>query len=230
MRRGLFVTFEGIDGSGKTTQVERLMSFLRARGRQPREVREPGGTRLGETLRKIVLSGADPSPWAEASLFAAARAQLYFEVIRPSLEQGMDVICDRFIDSSLAYQSGGRGLDQEPIYQWNLALIENTLPDLTFLLLLPAEDATRRLAVQLSLFQGDEGVGPTDRLERESIAFRRRVEEKYRELAATNEDRIKLIDASMSIPKVAKIIERETRKALRELEAGASAGKIVHQF
>ena len=109
----MFVTFEGLDGSGKTTQVERLRERLEAEGREVVATREPGGTPLGEGIRELVLHGHEMAPWAEAALFAAARAEHVEEVIRPALERGADVLCDRYVDSSLAYQGIARGLGLE---------------------------------------------------------------------------------------------------------------------
>src|SRR4051794_22442442 len=106
----MFVTFEGIDGSGKSTQVDLLRLALEEQGREVVSTREPGGTALGEGIRDLVLHGVDMTPWAEAALYAAARAELVAEVILPALDRGADVLCDRYVDSSLAYQGSARGL------------------------------------------------------------------------------------------------------------------------
>src|SRR5262245_66670082 len=109
----MFVTFEGLDGSGKSTQAELLTAFLAARGREVVATREPGGTPLGENVRMLLLDGPEMAPWAEAALFAAARAELAERVIRPALARGADVVSDRYIDSSLPYQGIARGLGVE---------------------------------------------------------------------------------------------------------------------
>jgi dTMP kinase len=200
----MFVTFEGIDGAGKSTQAELLEEFLRARGRAVVVAREPGGTPLGERIRDLLLNGAEISPRAEASLFAAARAELVDRVVRPALDAGSDVVLDRYLDSSLAYQGVPRGGDFERLHDWNLYMVQGILPDRTFLLSLPAEDATLREN------------GPPDRIERESLVFRRAVEEAYRELARRFPDRIVEIDAGRSEQKIASAVRAEVRKLLKE--------------
>jgi dTMP kinase len=224
---GLFITVEGIDGAGKSTQVELLRAFFADRGRDVITAREPGGTIPGDAIRNMLLHGEDLDPWTEASLFAAARAELVARVIRPALQSGRDVILDRYIDSTLAYQGYGRKLPLDPLISWNQYVTGDLSPDCTFLLALPAEDATVRLSGQLQLFPAGEGIGPPDRMEREAFWFRRRVDEGYRELARTFPNRFVEIDASK--PKqaifakmrahVSKLIndERPQRAALRLL-------------
>lgn len=201
----MFVTFEGIDGAGKSTQVELLAAFLRGRGRSVVVAREPGGTPLGERIRELLLDGAEISPRAEASLFAAARAELVERVVKPALEGGADVILDRYLDSSLAYQ-GARGLDLGRLHDWNLSMVQEIVPDRTFLLSLPAEDASLRAS------------GPPDRMERESLVFRRTVEEAYRELAERFPDRIVEVDAGLSKKKIASIVRTDVWKLLKRDE------------
>ena len=180
----MFVTFEGLDGSGKSTQAELLRARLEVDGLEVVSTREPGGTVLGEQLRDLVLHGDDVSPWAEALLYAAARAQHVDEVIRPALERGAAVICDRYLDSSVAYQGVGRELGLERVLDLNLAAVGGLLPDRTFLLALDATEIGRRLS------------GEHDRLERESEEFHARAADGYRELAARFPERIVVLDAT----------------------------------
>jgi dTMP kinase len=181
----MFVTFEGLDGSGKTTQVRLLAERLEKDGREVVVTREPGGTELGERIRDLVLHGGHVTPWAEASLYAASRAQHVEEVIRPALERGSIVLCDRYIDSSVAYQGGARGLGLEQVLELNLAAVGGLMPDRTFLLLLEPGDAIGRLRRE------------HDRLEREGVDFHARVDAAYRELAERFPERIVVLDASL---------------------------------
>src|SRR5215211_6016288 len=168
----MFVTFEGLDGSGKSTQAELLAEGLRACGREVVLTREPGGTELGERIRELLLAGGEVSPWAEAALFAAARAQLVDEVIAPALQRGADVVCDRYLDSSLAYQGIARGLGVEEVLALSVRVSGGLFPDRTFVVLLDAAEAERRR------------VGGPDRIERENLSFHREVDRAYREVAA----------------------------------------------
>jgi dTMP kinase len=180
----MFVSFEGLDGSGKTTQVELLSARLEADGEKVVSTREPGGTELGEGVRELVLHGSDVAPWAEALLYAASRAQHVEEVIRPALDRGATVVCDRYVDSSVAYQGGARGLGIERVLDLNLTAVGGLLPDRTYLLDVVPEDAVARL-------------DPTrDRIEREDAEFHRRAAEAYRELAARFPERIVVLDGS----------------------------------
>ena len=188
----MFVTFEGLDGSGTTTQSELLRQHLEQAGRDVVLTREPGGTELGERVRELVLGDTKISPWAEAALFAAARAELVADVIQPALERGADVVCDRYLDSSLAYQGIARGLGVERVLALNLDAIRGTLPDVTFLLTVDLEEARRRSGP------------PGDRIEREGDEFLRQVDAAYRELAGIFAGRITVIDASKSVDDVAK--------------------------
>ena len=181
----MFVTFEGLDGSGKTTQIDLLRARLEGDGREVVVTREPGGTALGELIRPLVLEGPEMEPWPEAALFAAARAQLVAEVIRPALARGADVLCDRYVDSSLAYQGIARGLGLERVLELNLDAVGGLLPDRTFLLVVDASAAAGRV--------GDS----PDRIERESAAFQERVAAAYLELAERWPDRITVLDGTL---------------------------------
>jgi dTMP kinase len=188
----VFVTFEGLDGSGTTTQAELLRQHFKEAGRDVVLTREPGGTELGERVRELVLGGLEISPWAEAALFAAARAELVAEVIQPALERGADVVCDRYLDSSLAYQGIARGLGVDRVLALNVNAIRGILPDVTFLLLVDPEEAQRRSGP------------PGDRIEREGDEFLREVDKAYRELGSAFAGRITTIDASRPADEVAK--------------------------
>ena len=188
----MFVTFEGLDGSGTTTQAELLRRHLEEAGRDVVTTREPGGTELGEQVRDLVLHGPDVSPWAEAALFAAARAELVAQVIQPALERGAEVVCDRYLDSSLAYQGIARGLGVDRVLALNIDAIRGILPDVTFLLLVDPEEARRRSGP------------PADRIEREGDDFLRAVDEAYRELGSIFAGRIVTLDASKPAEEVAK--------------------------
>jgi dTMP kinase len=197
----MFITFEGVDGSGKTTQVALLADALREEGRDVVATREPGGTPAGERIRELLLEGGEIAPWTEAALFAAARAQLVDEVIRPALARGADVICDRYIDSSLAYQGIARGLGVERVLELNLLATSGLLPDRTFFLAIEPEDTAGRKDAE------------PDRIEREGEEFAAIVDQGYRELAAIFAKRVVTIDATMP----ASDISREVRGQLRDL-------------
>src|ERR1043166_5273994 len=199
----MFVTFEGLDGSGKTTQVELLAARLRSEGRDVVATREPGGTELGERIRELVLHGGHVAPWAEAALYAASRAQHVEEVIRPALERGEMVLCDRYIDSSVAYQGVARGLGLDRVLELNLAAVGGLLPDITFLLMLDPDDVVVRLP------------GDHDRLERESGDFHTRAGAGYRELAERFPERIVMLDAALPRAELAERIHGALRDCSR---------------
>jgi dTMP kinase len=197
----MFITFEGVDGSGKTTQAALLVEALRADGQDVVATREPGGTELGERIRDLLLTDGSVAPWAEAALFAAARAQLVDEVIRPALARGAHVISDRYIDSSLAYQGLARGLGIERVLELNLLATGALLPDVTFLLVLTPEQAAER--------RGRE----SDRIESEGEQFAAAVNSAYGELAGAFNQRLIPIDASKPVDQIAKEILGQLRDA-----------------
>jgi dTMP kinase len=194
----VFVTFEGLDGSGKSTQAELLRAALESEGRDVVLTREPGGTELGERIRSLLLDGDHVSPWAEAALFAAARAELVDRVIEPALARGADVVVDRYVDSSLAYQGIARGLGVERVLELNIQAIRGLLPDRTILLLIDPEESARRS-------------GATDRIEREGEDFRRSVDGAYRELAELFPRRILTADGSQPPAELARLIRGQLR-------------------
>jgi dTMP kinase len=193
--RGLLVTFEGVEGSGKTTQALRLVEALKAENLPVTPVREPGGTLLGEKVREILLNVEhhDMAAWAEAGLYTAARAQLLKEVVIPRMAKGDIVVADRFVDSTFAYQGAGRGLEMQVLMAMQMVL--KVKPDLTILLDLPAEVGLRRQAAE-------DGHQP-DRLEQEDIAFHTRVREGYLDFARRDPDRYHVIDAAQDADIVA---------------------------
>jgi dTMP kinase len=180
----MFVTFEGLDGSGKTTQKRLLQERLEADGRDVLATREPGGTELGERIRDLVLHGGHVAPWAEALLYAASRAQHVEEVIGPALERGAFVLCDRYIDSSVAYQGVARGLGLDRVLDLNLTAVGGLLPERTFLFDIDASLIGERLRRE------------HDRLESEDVAFHERAADGYRELADRFPERIVVLDGT----------------------------------
>lgn len=190
----MFVTFEGIDGSGKSSQASRLVERLRAAGHDVVASREPGGTELGERVRELVLGDGAVAPWAEAALFAAARAQLVAEVIAPALERKAWVVVDRFLDSSLAYQGGARGLGVDAVLELNRAVIGDLDPARTFLLRVPVDVALARIEADRR-----------DRIEAEGADFLARVDRSFEALSARFE-RIEAIDGTGSPDDIAEEI------------------------
>jgi dTMP kinase len=198
----MFVTFEGVDWSGKSTQARLLADWLLDQGRRVLATREPGGTPVAEGVRELVLHGDEMSAWAEAALYAAARAENVAAVIRPALERGEDVVCDRYLDSSVAYQGAGRGLGEERVRDLSLLVTGGLLPDRTFLVLLDPEQALARA--------GDHH----DRIERAGPDFMRRVDGAYRALADAEPGRIVAVDGSRPPVEIAEEIREHARSLL----------------
>lgn len=209
---GLFITFEGGEGSGKTTQLKTLLAYLRAAGRDAIETRDPGGTPIGKQIRELLLDRENTrmAPVAELFLYEASRAQLVSEVIRPALARGRIVLCDRFTDSSMAYQGHGRGLDLDLITRLNGIAMEGLRPDLTFLLDLdPAIGLAR--AMQRMAQRNERH----DRIEDETFGFHQRVRAGYHTIAAADGKRVIVLDASRGMGEIADGIRCRVEELLR---------------
>lgn len=196
--QSFFITLEGVEGSGKTTQVERLAERLRQAGRAVVTTREPGGTPISDRIRAVVLDrqNVEINPHTEALLMCAARAQLVHEVIRPAMAAGSVVICDRYSDSTFAYQGYARGQDLATLRTINTFATSGLVPDLTILLDLPAEAGLQRRF-------GADGEAPTNRMDRLDVEFHRNVAAGYHALAQTEPDRWRVVDATLDIEDVA---------------------------
>jgi dTMP kinase len=205
MPRGLFITLEGLDGSGKTTQIRRLAAWLKRRlpDEEPILTRQPGGTEIGDRIRALVLDSRQSglAPMTEMALMFADRAQAIAEVIQPALDQGRIVVCDRFTDSTEAYQGGGRQLGSAPVLALHRLLCGDLKPDLT-LLLLPSLDDSLERARRRNQRASDQNEPDESRFEAEQDAFFQRVWEKYREIAAREPERVVLIEGDLSIDEV----------------------------
>ena len=206
--RGIFITMEGPDGAGKTTQIEALSTSLREKGYEVLITREPGGTAISEAVRGILLDPAyrEMKPETELLLYASARAQLVGEVIGPAVDAGKAVISDRFVDSSVVYQGIARGLGVETVYEVNRPAIGAYMPDVTILLDLPAEVGIARKKNQAEL----------DRMEQESLEFHKKVAEGYRTLAKRDPERIQTIDATLPIDTICDMIKSKVCEAIRK--------------
>lgn len=197
-KRGRFISFEGIDGAGKSTQHAWLVNHLRAKGHTVVATREPGGTPLGEKLRALLLS--EPMHLeTEALLMFAARREHIAEVIEPALARGDWVVCDRFVDASFAYQGGGRGLEWAKLEQLSHWVLGDLQPDLTLIFDAPVAVAQQRLHA---------GTSHPDRFEQEQAAFFERVRDAYLHIAAENPGRVRLIDATKTPTEVNKTLEK----------------------
>ncbi|MBF0698366.1 dTMP kinase [Actinomyces bowdenii] len=213
---GLFISFEGGDGVGKTTQIAALAEHLRARGVEHLVTREPGGTELGAQIRGLLLDGGHVAPRAEALLYAADRAHHVETRVRPALARGAVVLTDRYLDSSVAYQGAARSLGAREVRELSLWATGGLIPDLTILL-----DADPALARQRTSSRGR-----ADRLEREGAAFRAALREQFLALAAAEPQRFRLIDADQGVPEVTADVVRavEPLLAARESAQGAARG------
>jgi len=200
MNKGLFISFEGADGTGKSTQVRLLAEYLRSAGYDVLLTREPGGTPISEKIREIILdpSNSEMDAHTEALLYAASRAQLVSEVLRPAIESGKIVICDRFMDSSIAYQGFARGLGSDNIRTINEFAVHGLQPDITFFMDLAPEKAMQRVERQ----------GNKDRLEAEKMEFHDKVYRGFLELSEIYKNRYVRIDASESIQDISDRIKK----------------------
>ncbi|MFH1283068.1 MAG: dTMP kinase [bacterium] len=204
-KKGIFITFEGTEGSGKTTHAKKLTAYLRKKGFSVVFTREPGGTKLAEGIRNIVLNKKESVvPLAELMLYEASRAQHIEELIKPNLDKGKIVICDRFTDSTIAYQSFGRGLDIKVIAELNKIVTRDAEPDLTIFIDLPVEKGLKRARAQL----GKDGA---NRLENESIKFHKKVKKGFQYLLKSYPNRIKLVrqdkDSRATFAKICNIVD-----------------------
>ena len=206
--RGQLITFEGTEGSGKSTQIRILAEWLEHSGRSVRLVREPGGTPVSERIREVLLDPgvAAVSPWAEFCLYAASRAQLVQEVIRPALKSGAVVLADRFADASVAYQGIGRALGAERVRQLNDWVTGGLIPDVTFLFDLDPETGLERARKSRP--------GRLDRIESEPMEFHRTVRQAYLDEAALNPDRFVVLDAAQPQDVLTRLLEGELERRL----------------
>lgn len=203
-RRGLFVVLEGGDGVGKSTQADLLVDWLQAAGRDALRTHEPGASAIGPAVRTLLLSRSSPlsSAWAEALLYAADRAEHVEGVVRPALARGTVVVCDRYIDSSVAYQGVSRGLGAERVAQVSAWATNGLQPDLTILLDLDPQEAARRFTQ------------PADRLESEPVAFHRAVRQAFLDRAALDPGRYEVLDASRPAEQVHDAVVRSVQRLL----------------
>lgn len=197
---GYFITFEGVEGSGKSTVIGLIAERFEKAGVEVLVTREPGGTSISESVRNILLdpSNEEISGKTELFLYLASRAQLVHEVIRPAIESGRTVLCDRFFDATTSYQGWARGIGEKRIAELNRIAVGDTVPDATYILDLPVEEGFRRGPERREA----TGTGAMDRLERESLDFHRMVREGYLRIAAREPERVTVIDASRDIQSV----------------------------
>jgi dTMP kinase len=215
--RGQFITFEGLDGSGKSTQIAKLARGLRARGLSVAVTREPGGTATGEKIRDVLLHSATSglSPYAEMALMFASRAQHIHEVILPALAEGRVVLCDRFTDSTEAYQGGGRKLGSEPVLQLHKVLCGNLQPDLTILLDNEISATVERARRRNRQHKNRRPEKDENRFEQENRAFFGRVRNAYLAIAARESQRVQIVDARGTPSETHAVIMELVRKKLK---------------
>ena len=221
-----FITFEGLDGCGKSTQMEKLAKVLRAEGIDVLTTREPGGTEIGERIRKLLLDSrtAGLDPWAEMALMFASRAQLIAEVIEPALDAGKWVLCDRYTDSTEAYQGGGRKLRSRPVLQMHKVLFDGWWPDLTILMDSDVAYSVQR-ARRRNKVAGRKKAPDENRFERENKAFFTRVHKAYLKIAAREQHRVVMVDARPPIAEV----HREIVKVVRERLMAGGKTRVLAQ-
>ena len=226
MGRGYFITFEGLDGSGKTTQLRRLADWLIASGRKVVLLRQPGSTALGDRLRAVLLDSRSEtalgplSPMAEMALMFADRAQAIAEVIEPALADGAIVLCDRFTDSTEAYQGGGRGLGSERVLELHRAICNNLQPDLTILLLPPLESSLIRARRRNQRSVRKEGKDE-NRFERESDEFYGRIHSAYERIASREPGRVVTIGGTDTIEAIEARVRQLVLERIPALQASS---------
>ena len=208
MKKGLFITFEGLDGSGKTTQIELLNNYLKSKGFDVVTTIEPGGTEIGGKIRNILLDNEnlDMSHKAETLLFLASRAELVSDVIVPALREGKIVICDRFFDSTVVYQGIARGLGEKKILDMSLWATGGIVPDITFLLSVKVSRGKKRM---------DTVSKKRDRIELEKDNFKKKIYKGYLDIAGKNKDRIVVIDGEKSIESIFEEIKSKVCEYLK---------------
>lgn len=216
----MFITFEGPDGSGKTTQIRALYKYLCRRGFRTILTREPGGTNIGDQIRAVLhdVRNTDMQPNTEILLYSASRAQLVGQVIRPALERGDIVLCDRYAESTLAYQGYGHGLDLNVLRIITHFATGGLRPDLIVYLDVSAEEGLRR---KLAAFEA--GQGELNRMDQHELDFHRRVREGYLKMATAEPDRWLVVDASQSIQAVQRVIREKIDALLRGIKPSAGA-------
>jgi len=204
MKKGVFISFEGIEGSGKTTHCQKVIPYLEKKGFQVVHIHEPGGTEIGEQLRSMLLSGDNEKMCdrTELLLVLASRSQVVAEVIAPALKAGKAVVCDRYIDSTVAYQAYGRGIDEKTVRNLNQFVTRGLYPDLTIILDIEAPTGLRRT-------KDRQDRNTLDRIERAPLGFHQRIREGYLALARNESNRVRLIECDKDIKKTERAVKRQ---------------------